>query len=238
MAGAAIGGFLVAVVIMWAIFLRPQAAAAAGGMALVPTPASRVAQAVAAPVPTATPLPGAAPVPTAAPIAPAAPTATPVPTVTPVPTPTPVPNTKAGTVLAFGQEWYVDGLGLTLKEPIWRDQGEGVFCPGLLSFRLAFSNETNNDILVDINSDNWYAEDNRGVRYPVKLGVPSSGCEDWTDDILRANQVTVPRGAFNSELKLIVTGKFENLPTLQWLRVVIPQASRIKDAAWQIDVVK
>lgn len=190
------------------------------------------------PIPTAAATRVVAQVVVTATTAPVTPTVALLPTAIPtlMPTATPVPNTNSGAVLQFGQEWYQDGVGVTLRQPLWQDRDVGVYCGGILSFRIAIANQTNTDLVVNVRSADWYAIDSRGNRYAIRLGVPNFGCGDWSSDLLPANKVTVPRPGWGTGEIFVVKGELQSLSNSQWLRVIIPKLSRTSNATWQIDV--
>ena len=184
----------------------------------IPTAAAtRVVAQVVQVVATATPPPTAT----------AIPAPSPTPTQPPTPTPTPYPNTKAGTVLAFGQEWRQDNVSVILTEPLWQDfSSHGFDYPAVFQFRITITNNTDQRLVTAINSGEWSAIDNKGVKHDV-ITANGGWYNPWTLDSLDPGTVTG---------LLHLTGGLNDFANSTWLRITIPKLSRVTNAAWQIDV--
>lgn len=130
-----------------------------------PTPTPIVVVVTATPQDTPTPVP-----PTLAP----APTNTPVP-----PAPTVPKDTPPGSILEVGESWRQNGVRLKLEEVR--------FFPNSECLTLAFNlfNETDHEIIVTIEEQDFYAEDNLGRRWQL-FTLTASGvwCQKgWISDL-------------------------------------------------------
>jgi DNA-binding CsgD family transcriptional regulator len=97
---------------------------------------------------------------------PVPPTPTPIPTDTPIPTPTVPPDTPPGSVLEVGDSWRQNGVRLKLIETNLSSE--------CVSFSFDFYNETNHQMVVEIDPEAFSVRDNLGQQWELV------SISDWT----------------------------------------------------------
>lgn len=177
------------------------------------------------PYPTLTPYPTYTPYPTCVPC-----TAPQRGTATPTPSPTPAADTKPGTILAVGDEWRQNGVGLRLVSYyLWPDSSYRNI--GLVFY---FSNRTNSSIVLSVSKNDIEVTTasgrtltSFGYEYCVRTNpavVPAMGSFDFTRTCRDLDQyfwITTSLAA--SDLAQV------NVRVLRF-------TSRISDARWQFSI--
>jgi DNA-binding CsgD family transcriptional regulator len=170
------------------------------------------------PLPTDTPLP---------------PTPTPTPTDTPIPTPIIPPDTPPGTILEVGEAWRQNGVRVKLEEVRLFPSGEAI----ALMFNLF--NDTDHEIVVTINEDQFTLEDNLGRRWRLcSLATGYLGCGDW--DFINEYSETVrpgkrfPTPGYDS-WKVSFAGYVTDT-NVDEVIVVVDGLSQITNARWRVPI--
>ena len=183
-------------------------------------------------------------VPTPTPKPTSSPTPTPIPTPSPIPTPTPDPNTPPGTILAPGQDWYKDGVTLTLLEKTRMTPGSfdgWIDCWGNVDLRLYFrvSNETNDPITFDTSGNNFVVTNNLGQEFNWTKGGEGR-CTTVGTMVLNAGQTTKEGsielyGDAAGDIIVSLLGEYSNA-MVSYIEVTVIGLSRIDHATWRIPI--
>lgn len=177
------------------------------------------------------------------------PTYTPYPTYTPAPTTQPIlvtatptsiapegVDTPSGTTLSAGQTWYQQGLSMTLDAAVFED----TVCGGISTPRsdwgtwsVELSNDTDQDLVVNIESTDFYLKDSRNQDAIYNIDYSDAPC--GYIGINPPGRINIKTLKAGSVVKMKVYGVGQ-VGTAEFFIFGIRDGGRIKNAAWQIDV--
>jgi hypothetical protein len=163
-------------------------------------------------------------------------TETPRPSETPAPTNTQVavadqPDTAPGSVLEVGQEWVQNGMAMRLKSPTF-----AASCDGFLEFELTIQNNAGQELVVNINGNDFSLTDDQGRAYSNNdiwwdEGPSTTRCYGSTLDHL--DLMTMTPG---QRMDIAVRVRGDPAANVSQFTFAVYRAGRIQDAQWVIIV--
>jgi len=139
------------------------------------------------------------------------------------------PDTLAGTILRPGEVWYQGNMEMRLRNVSFIPG-----CGGILGFEMSIANNTGGQLVVNISGSDFSVFDNAGRRYDNvwwNYGRSSDGC--YSNGLNRLN-ITAMTSGERLDLAFRVLGNPDR--NVLTYRMVVYQAGRIQEAAWEIEV--
>lgn len=150
---------------------------------------------------------------------------------TPEPAATQSPDTPAGSMLEVGEEWIQNGMSMRLKNSTFV-----ATCGGFLEFELTIQNNLPQELVVNLNGNDFYLQDNAGQVYSNNdiwwdYGANDSDCHPY--QLSDFEYLTFAPGG-RLDLALRVLGELPLSATE--LNFGAYRAGRIDNAVWVIRI--